>query len=73
MQSFKPGIGLIAQALEVPIIPVRLEGNFEQWPKGARWPRRGSTVVKMGGARRYSVTTSADTIAKDLQRAVERL
>jgi len=73
MQSFKPGIGLIAQALEVPIIPVRLEGNFEQWPKGTRWPRRGSTVVRMGGARRYSVTTSADTIARDLQRAVERL
>jgi long-chain acyl-CoA synthetase len=38
MASFKPGIGWIARAMQVPIVPVALAGCFKALPKGRRLP-----------------------------------
>ena len=41
MQSFKPGIGILAAERKEPVIPVYLKGNFEAYPKGsAGLPKR---------------------------------
>jgi len=45
---FKRGIGVIAQELEVPIVPLRFIGNDTILPKGKSWPRRGTTDVRVG-------------------------
>jgi long-chain acyl-CoA synthetase len=73
IKLFKPGIGLLAASLQVPIVPVRLKGNFTLLPKGARWLQKGITTVNVGEARAYSVSLSPEEITGDLQQAVEDL
>lgn len=50
MRAFKPGAAALAQAVEVPVLPVALIGAHEAMPKGASWPRRGRppVVVALG-------------------------
>lgn len=48
MSSFKPGIGLIATEMLVPIVPVKLEGLYEILPKGRIIPRKGKAKVTFG-------------------------
>jgi long-chain acyl-CoA synthetase len=73
IREFKPGIGLLAASLQVPVVPVRIEGNFELLPKGKRWLKRGRVSVRFGTARIYSVSRKADDIAHDLEQAVKQL
>jgi 1-acyl-sn-glycerol-3-phosphate acyltransferase len=73
LTSFKPGVGLLAASLQVPIIPIRLNGNYQVLPKGSRWPKRGVVQVVVGEPRSYSISQSPDDIAKDLQLAVQSL
>lgn len=37
-QRAKKGIGLFIQKAQVPVVPVRVFGTFEAWPKTAKWP-----------------------------------
>jgi long-chain acyl-CoA synthetase len=46
---FKPGIGVIAQELEVSVVPLKFIGNDKIMPKGRTIPKRGTTIVKVGG------------------------
>ena len=48
IQSFKPGIGLMARELELPVIPIHLKGLFEIMSVHDRWPSRGSVRVRFG-------------------------
>lgn len=48
LQRFQPGIGLMAQRLQVPIIPVRMRGLFEVMSMHDSWPRTGSVHVEFG-------------------------
>lgn len=48
LQPFKPGIGVLALELEVPVVPVWLHGTFQSWPKGRRLPRGGKVEVRIG-------------------------
>jgi len=46
LQPFEPGIGLLAQASEVPVQPIWIEGLKPG--KGKRWPGRGKVAVRLG-------------------------
>ena len=48
LERAEPGAGYLAQRLEVPVVPVALEGTRECFPKGARWPRRVRVTVRLG-------------------------
>jgi long-chain acyl-CoA synthetase len=48
IDAFKPGLGLLARELEVPIVPVRIEGTHPALPVGKVVPRRGKIVVTFG-------------------------
>jgi long-chain acyl-CoA synthetase len=45
---FKPGLGLLARELEVPIVPVHIGGTFPALPAGKIVPRPGKVVVAFG-------------------------
>jgi long-chain acyl-CoA synthetase len=45
---FKHGIGWIARAMQVPIVPVALAGCFEALPRGRRLPRPSHLRVSFG-------------------------
>jgi long-chain acyl-CoA synthetase len=48
LQPFKPGVGLLAVELGVPVIPIHLRGAYEILPKGSQIPRRGPVEVTIG-------------------------
>ena len=48
MNKFKNGIGVLAQEMEVPIIPIKIHGNFEILPKGKNFPKKGKTEFVFG-------------------------
>jgi 1-acyl-sn-glycerol-3-phosphate acyltransferase len=48
MNRFKPGIGLMAVKLGLPIVPVYLDGLFEIFSVHDNWPRKGKAQVNYG-------------------------
>jgi len=45
---FQPGVALIAQKLDIPIVPVRIDGLFELFPAESSWPKAGPVSVAFG-------------------------
>lgn len=43
--TFKKTFAILAKELNVPIVPVRIEGAFEAWPRTQRLPRRHKVTV----------------------------
>src|SRR5437667_5496369 len=41
IQPFRPGIGMMAIRLQVPIVPIRISGLFEIYSVHDSWPKRG--------------------------------
>lgn len=78
LQPFKPGIGLLVSMLDVPIIPVKLIGPYDLWPKGRSTPKRGMVTVRFGMpyvvpsdiTRKRLDYSSFQRIAKDLHRVI---
>ena len=48
--DFKPGIGLLATGLGVPVVPIAVEGGYYILPKGCIWPTRNPVKVTFGKA-----------------------
>lgn len=48
MQEFKPGLGLIAWELDVPVLPTYIEGTFQVMPKGKLFPGHSPVRVVFG-------------------------
>jgi long-chain acyl-CoA synthetase len=48
VMQFKKGIGILALSLNVPVVPARIEGTFEAFPRGAFWPRPGRIRLVIG-------------------------
>jgi len=46
--SFRPGIGMMAARLDVPVVPVRIQGLDAVLSPKMRWPRRGPVRVSFG-------------------------
>ena len=48
LRSFKPGLGLIARELRVPIVPTHIDGTYRAFPAGRYLPRPGRLAVTFG-------------------------
>jgi 1-acyl-sn-glycerol-3-phosphate acyltransferase len=42
------GAGLLAYAADAPVVPTYIDGSFESYPRGARFPRRAKITVCFG-------------------------
>ena len=83
IQPFKPGLGLLAWELGVPIVPVRITGTHDALPAGRSLPRRGKVTVTFGepitmdAYREAGTTLPHDalfrTIASDVRRTILEL
>jgi 1-acyl-sn-glycerol-3-phosphate acyltransferase len=75
--EFKPGVGLLVAGTDLPVVPCRLDGAFEAWPKGALCPRPRQMRLTIGAPRYFAglppTKESARGIARMLQEAVEAL
>ena len=70
---FRPGIGLMARQLGVPVVPVRLRGLFEIFPATASWPRLGKVSVSFGEPIRAQPGESYQAVAARVEAAVRAL
>ena len=72
MLPFRTGIGLLANNLRIPIIPMRIDGLFELKQAGKKFARPGQIKVKIGAPVELA-DHDPEEIAKELQRKVENL
>ena len=70
---FKPGVGLLAEELGVPVVPVRVNGTDELMPNRRIIPRRGHVEVRFGQAFRFSSGSSYLEATKAIEEAANTL
>jgi long-chain acyl-CoA synthetase len=73
LQPFRPGIGLLAAELGVPVVPVHLAGLHARLPRGARWPHPGPVGVRFGRPLRPAAGAPYSQVAAQLEDAVRAL
>lgn len=70
---FRAGIGLLAQNLAIPILPMRIDGLFDVKKSGRKFAAPWKITVRIGRPVAFSSATSAEKIATQLWNAVEGL
>lgn len=70
---FRGGIGLLAARLNLPVIPIRLEGAYGPKQRHLRHAKPGEVRVTIGQPVRYAPDRDPQEIAADLQCRVESL
>ena len=73
MLPFRAGIGLLANNLRIPIVPMRIDGLFEVKQAGKRLARPGQVKVKIGAPVQFQPGSDPEWIARELQKIVEQL
>ncbi len=73
MQPFKPGVGLLAVELGVPVVPIHLRGVYAVLPKGSAVPRRGPVEVTMGAPLRFPPGMDHAQAAQQVESEIRRL
>jgi long-chain acyl-CoA synthetase len=73
MNPFRAGIGLLANNLGIPVLPMRIEGLFEVKRAGRRFAAPGRICVRVGRPIRFAAGSDPGQIARELQNGVEGL
>src|SRR5437773_2118071 len=73
LQPFRAGIGLLANNLRVPVVPMRIDGLFELKQAEKKLARPWQVRVKIGSPIRFAPDSDPQWIARELQKAVEQL
>ena len=68
MGQFKAGIGVLAQALNVPVVPVKLEGLYELKRRQQYFASPGTVRVVFGPPITFPRDAAPTTIAQELER-----
>ena len=73
INPFRAGIGLLAGNLGIPVLPMRIDGLYEVKQAGQKFARPWTISVRMGEPMKFPAGTDPQTIAEELQKAVEAL
>jgi long-chain acyl-CoA synthetase len=73
MSPFRAGIGLLAENLDIPILPMRIDGLFEVKQAGKKFAKPWTIRVLIGEPMKFPPGTDPQKIAAQLQNAVEVL
>jgi long-chain acyl-CoA synthetase len=73
IQPFRTGVGLLANNLHIPILPMRIDGLFEIKQAGKKFAAPGKIQVRIGKPMQFPPETDPEEIARALQSAVESL
>ena len=72
INSFQPGIGMIGARLNLPVVPIKLEGLDAVLHQSWSWPHRGGVTVRFGPALRLRGDRFAE-LAQQVEDAVRAL
>jgi long-chain acyl-CoA synthetase len=70
MAEFQSGIGLLAENLNIPVVPMRLDGVWKIKRDGRRLARPGEITVRIGPTLTFPSGTPLDAIVRALEDAV---
>jgi long-chain acyl-CoA synthetase len=70
---FRAGIGLLANNLRLPIVPMRIDGLFALKQAGKRFAWPGQVKVKIGVPVQFDQGSNPERIARELKKMVEKL
>ena len=73
IKSFKSGIGLLTSELNVPVIPIRLDGLFELKQRRQFFVRPGTVSVTFGEPVQFRAGETAEEITRELERRVREM
>jgi long-chain acyl-CoA synthetase len=73
MLPFRAGIGLLANNLQIPIVPMRIDGLFERKKAGKKFAWPGQITVKIGKPVQFPAESDPERIARELRAQVEEL
>lgn len=72
LQSFQPGLGIIAKELGIPVVPVKISGTRDVLPPTASSPQHGKVIVTFGEPLHFRFE-SPNEIVEIARRTVEEL
>lgn len=70
---FRAGIGILANHLRIPIVPMRIDGLFELKKAGKKFAPAHKITVRIGRAVTFPAGTNPESIASDLRKIVAEL
>ncbi len=73
MIVFQPGIGLLAQNLQIPIVPMRLDGVWQMKQERRRLAHPNEITIHIGAPLTFSPDTPSAEIVSQLESAVRKL
>ena len=73
MAKFQPGIGLLAENLHLPIIPIRMDGVAQMKQAHRRLARFGEITVHIGAPITFPANTPPEEITRQLESIVASL
>jgi long-chain acyl-CoA synthetase len=73
LRPFRTGVGLLANNLRIPILPMRIDGLFEIKKAGKKFAAPGKIQVRIGKPMQFAPESDPEEIARALQKAVEGL
>ena len=73
MDKFQSGVGLLAENLNVPIVPMRIDGVWKMRREGRRIAKRGEVVIRIGPPVKFAPGTAPEEIAGRLREIITAL
>lgn len=67
LMRFRPGVGVMAERLHLPVVPLLLEGLYELWPRTRYYPQRGKARLSIGDVTRIRPHESPAEFARRLE------
>ena len=73
LQSFRPGIGMMAVRLRIPVVPIYIGGMFQVYSREDSWPKTGPVHVSIGKPMRFSANTRIEDATQAIRDAIVKL
>jgi long-chain acyl-CoA synthetase len=73
LRPFRSGIGLLVNNLQIPVVPIRIDGLFEIKQSGKKFAPPRRIQVRIGKPVEFATDRDPEGIACELQRKVEEL
>jgi long-chain acyl-CoA synthetase len=73
MHGFRAGVGLLAVSLQIPVVPVYIEGLYDVLPAHASWPVPAPVRVRFGEPMRFDETEDYRAATTRIEEAVRAL
>jgi long-chain acyl-CoA synthetase len=70
---FRAGVGLLADRLGIPVVPLRIDGLFQIKQSGKQFALPGKIRLRVGEPVQFAPRTDPQKIAEELQRRVAEL